>query len=113
MLRSSTSFPWAWWARVSRKSNPEMSEPGVAASFAKPTALGKSRYGRRKRQQPNRPKLQWKKIFMRTDYCGAIDTRYLQQTVTLYGWTHRRRDHGGVIFLDIRDREGLVQVVCD
>jgi len=50
---------------------------------------------------------------MRTDYCGAIDTRYLQQTVTLYGWTHRRRDHGGVIFLDIRDREGLVQVVCD
>jgi aspartyl-tRNA synthetase len=50
---------------------------------------------------------------MRTDYCGAIDTRYLQQTVTLCGWTHRRRDHGGVIFLDMRDREGLVQVVCD
>ncbi|MCB6185286.1 aspartate--tRNA ligase [Leeia sp. TBRC 13508] len=50
---------------------------------------------------------------MRTDYCGLIDTRYLGQTVTLYGWTHRRRDHGGVVFIDLRDREGLVQVVCD
>ncbi len=50
---------------------------------------------------------------MRTDYCGAIDTRYLDQTVTIDGWAHRRRDHGGVIFLDLRDREGLVQVVCD
>jgi aspartyl-tRNA synthetase len=50
---------------------------------------------------------------MRTDYCGAIDTRYLTQTVTLCGWAHRRRDHGGVIFIDLRDREGLVQVVCD
>jgi len=50
---------------------------------------------------------------MRTDYCGAIDTRYLRQTVTLCGWAHRRRDHGGVIFIDLRDREGLVQVVCD
>src|SRR5262245_28109429 len=50
---------------------------------------------------------------MRTDYCGVIDTRYLQQTVTLCGWAHRRRDHGGVIFVDLRDREGLVQVVCD
>ena len=50
---------------------------------------------------------------MRTGYCGAIDTRYLKQTVTLCGWAHRRRDHGGVIFIDLRDREGLVQVVCD
>jgi aspartyl-tRNA synthetase len=50
---------------------------------------------------------------MRTDYCGHIDSRYLDQTVTLYGWVHRRRDHGGVIFIDLRDREGLVQVVCD
>ena len=50
---------------------------------------------------------------MRTDYCGLIDARYLDQTVTLYGWVHRRRDHGGVIFIDLRDREGLVQVVCD
>ena len=49
---------------------------------------------------------------MRTDYCGNIDTRFLGQTVTLYGWVHRRRDHGGVIFIDLRDREGLVQVVC-
>jgi aspartyl-tRNA synthetase len=49
----------------------------------------------------------------RTDYCGLIDRRYLAQTVTLMGWVHRRRDHGGVIFIDLRDREGLVQVVCD
>ena len=49
----------------------------------------------------------------RTDYCGRIDRRYLDQTVTLIGWVHRRRDHGGVIFVDLRDREGLVQIVCD
>jgi len=50
---------------------------------------------------------------MRTEYCGTTDARYLGQVVTLYGWAHRRRDHGGVIFIDLRDREGLVQVVCD
>ena len=50
---------------------------------------------------------------MRTEYCGNTDTRFLGQAVTLYGWAHRRRDHGGVIFIDLRDREGLVQVVCD
>ena len=49
----------------------------------------------------------------RTDYCGRIDPRFLGQTVTLCGWVHRRRDHGGVIFIDLRDREGLVQVVFD
>src|SRR4029453_2526657 len=49
----------------------------------------------------------------RTDYCGRIDRRYLDQTVTVTGWVHRRRDHGGVIFVDLRDREGLLQVVCD
>jgi aspartyl-tRNA synthetase len=49
----------------------------------------------------------------RTDYCGRIDRRFLGQAVTLAGWVHRRRDHGGVIFIDLRDREGLVQVVCD
>ena len=50
---------------------------------------------------------------MRTNYCGLIDRKYLGQTVTLCGWVHRRRDHGGVIFIDLRDREGLVQIVCD
>jgi len=50
---------------------------------------------------------------MRTDYCGLIDRRFLGQPVILYGWVHRRRDHGGVIFIDLRDREGLIQVVCD
>ena len=48
---------------------------------------------------------------MRTDYCGNIDTKHLDSTVTLFGWVHRRRDHGGVIFIDLRDREGLVQAV--
>ncbi len=50
---------------------------------------------------------------MRTQYCGDVNRSHLQQTVTLCGWAHRRRDHGGVIFIDLRDREGLVQVVCD
>ena len=48
---------------------------------------------------------------MRTDYCGHVTSQYLDKTVTLYGWAHRRRDHGGVIFIDLRDREGLVQIV--
>jgi aspartyl-tRNA synthetase len=50
---------------------------------------------------------------MRTTYCGSVSEALLGQTVTLMGWAHRRRDHGGVIFIDLRDREGLVQVVCD
>lgn len=50
---------------------------------------------------------------MRTNYCGLINEQYLGQTVTLQGWAHRRRDHGGVIFIDLRDREGIVQVVVD
>jgi aspartyl-tRNA synthetase len=50
---------------------------------------------------------------MRTNYCGLTTEALLGQTVTLCGWVHRRRDHGGIIFIDMRDREGLVQVVCD
>ncbi|MFZ6732679.1 aspartate--tRNA ligase [Undibacterium sp. Ji42W] len=50
---------------------------------------------------------------MRTQYCGLTTEELLGQTVSLCGWVHRRRDHGGVIFIDLRDREGLVQVVCD
>jgi aspartyl-tRNA synthetase len=49
---------------------------------------------------------------MRTHYCGKIGAALLGQTVTLCGWAHRPRDHGGVIFIDLHDREGLAQVVC-
>lgn len=50
---------------------------------------------------------------MRSMYCGQVTEAQLGQTVTLCGWVNRRRDHGGVIFVDLRDREGAVQVVCD
>ncbi len=49
---------------------------------------------------------------MRTHYCGELDAALVDRSVTLCGWAHRRRDHGGVIFIDLRDREGLAQVVC-
>src|SRR5947209_14251836 len=50
---------------------------------------------------------------MRSEYCGLTTEALLGQTVSLCGWVHRRRDHGGVIFIDLRDREGLVQIVCN
>ncbi len=50
---------------------------------------------------------------MRTHYCGLVSAAQLDQTVTLCGWVNTRRDHGGVIFIDLRDREGLVQIVCN
>ena len=50
---------------------------------------------------------------MRTNYCGLTTEALLDQTVSVCGWVHRRRDHGGIIFIDLRDREGMVQVVCD
>ncbi|TDQ40582.1 aspartyl-tRNA synthetase [Tepidicella xavieri] len=50
---------------------------------------------------------------MRSEYCGLVTEALLGQNVTLCGWVNRRRDHGGVIFVDLRDREGYVQVVCD
>ncbi len=50
---------------------------------------------------------------MRSHYCGVVDAGFIDQEVTLCGWVHRRRDHGGVIFIDLRDREGLIQVVID
>jgi aspartyl-tRNA synthetase len=50
---------------------------------------------------------------MRSHYSGELDTGLVDQIVTIAGWAHRRRDHGGVIFIDLRDRDGLAQVVCD
>ncbi len=50
---------------------------------------------------------------MRTHYCGLVTADQLAQPVVLDGWVHRRRDHGGVIFIDLRDREGMAQIVCD
>ena len=50
---------------------------------------------------------------MRSHYCGQVNAALVDQEVTVAGWVHRRRDHGGVIFVDLRDREGLLQVVFD
>lgn len=50
---------------------------------------------------------------MRSHYSGSLNLEQLNQTVSLCGWVHRRRDHGGVIFIDLRDRDGIAQVVCD
>ncbi|HKK57064.1 aspartate--tRNA ligase, partial [Marinobacter sp.] len=50
---------------------------------------------------------------MRSNYCGGVNESHIDQEVTLCGWVHRRRDHGGVIFLDLRDRDGMSQVVID
>ncbi|MDE5103245.1 MAG: OB-fold nucleic acid binding domain-containing protein, partial [Trichodesmium sp. St19_bin2] len=50
---------------------------------------------------------------MRTHYCGQVNSNNIEETVNLCGWVDRRRDHGGVIFLDLRDRSGLIQIVSD
>lgn len=50
---------------------------------------------------------------MRSHYCGQVNESHIGQEIAVAGWVHRRRDHGGVIFVDLRDREGLLQIVCD
>ena len=50
---------------------------------------------------------------LRTNYCGLINDKNMGQKVQVAGWVHRRRDHGGVIFIDLRDREGVLQIVVD
>src|SRR5437764_4191799 len=50
---------------------------------------------------------------MRSHYCGQVNEQHLGQEISVAGWVHRRRDHGGVIFVDLRDREGLLQIVFD
>lgn len=52
-------------------------------------------------------------MLKRTHYCGHVNSNEIEKEVVLFGWVHRRRDHGGVIFIDLRDREGIVQVVLD
>ena len=52
-----------------------------------------------------------RKVIMRTHYAGTVTEQFLEQTISVCGWVHRRRDHGGVIFVDLRDRTGLLQVV--
>ena len=49
----------------------------------------------------------------RSNYCGLVTSANIDEEITLCGWVDRRRDHGGVIFVDLRDREGIVQVVFD
>ena len=50
---------------------------------------------------------------MRTDYCGKLTSENIESSVTLCGWVHRRRDHGGLIFIDMRDVSGILQIVFD
>ena len=50
---------------------------------------------------------------MRSNYCGELSKKHINKIVTVCGWVHRRRDHGGVIFLDVRDKTGIVQVVVN
>ena len=61
----------------------------------------------------NQNKLLFMSSQMRSNYCGLVTEALMGQTVSLCGWVNRRRDHGGVIFVDLRDREGYVQIVCD
>src|SRR3989338_1055447 len=63
--------------------------------------------------QKKRGKLYYITMFERSAHSGDLRKTHIGQRITLAGWVNRRRDHGGVIFIDLRDREGYVQVVCD
>ena len=97
-----------WRCEICRAERPARAQPD-AADRRQPKRLAQRR---RATAAGDPDKNAWSDA-MRTTYCGLVSEALLGQTITLMGWAHRRRDHGGVIFIDLRDREGLVQIVCD
>ena len=87
------------------KTNQGCALPGARSSAARRKTTQHKRPTRAQEAEPI--------MAMRSEYCGLVTEALLGQTVSLCGWVNRRRDHGGVIFIDLRDREGYVQVVCD
>ena len=84
--------------------------PGQRRAPAKGNGNGEARMRFPTRAPPSALAL---KLSMRSHYCGQVNESHIGQEIAVAGWVHRRRDHGGVIFVDLRDREGLLQIVCD